>query len=78
MAFELPLHVAGGRPAALGDVVDLLAAHLPADDPLAGYPDAVPDPLLVRPLRGFLGGFIDLIVRRDGPASARGAATCST
>ena len=73
MAFELPLHVAGGRPAALGDVVDLLAAHLPADDPLAGYPDAVPDPLLVRPLRGFLGGFIDLIVRREGPASARGA-----
>ena len=67
MGFELPLHLAGGRPAVLGDVVALLADHLPADDPLAGYPDAVPAPLLDRPLRGFLGGFIDLIVRRPGP-----------
>ncbi|MFA9432013.1 3'-5' exonuclease [Egicoccus sp. AB-alg2] len=68
MAFELPLDRAGGDPATVGDLVGLLREHLPADDPLAGYPDAVPTSLLDRPLRGFLGGFIDLVVRRRGAA----------
>jgi exodeoxyribonuclease V beta subunit len=65
VGFELPLDRFGGdRPATVGDVADLLRTHLPADDPLAAYPDRLPDALLGRDLRGFLGGSIDLLLRR--------------
>ena len=72
--FELPL--GGGdqpsrhhraarrdRPAAAG--------HLPADDPLARYPDLLADPALAdQPLRGYLTGSIDAVLRLPGPRFA--------
>jgi exodeoxyribonuclease V beta subunit len=65
--FELPL--AGGdtpgAPVALGALAPLLRRHLPADDPLASYPDA----LAVLPeqqLRGYLTGSIDAVLRLPG------------
>ena len=62
--FELPLDRFGDRPATVGDIAALLRDRLPADDPLARYADALPDPLRHRGLRGFLGGSIDLLLRR--------------
>jgi exodeoxyribonuclease V beta subunit len=67
--FELPL--AGGdgprrRAATLTALAGLLRHHLPGDDPLAGYPDAL-DRLAAqgppRPLRGYLTGSIDALLR---------------
>lgn len=73
--FEIPL--AGGdrvrgaeRPVPrLRDLVPVLRAHLPADDPLAAYADrlAVP-PLGDQPLRGYLSGSIDVVLRVPDPA----------
>jgi len=72
VGFELPLDGLGadggdaaGRAATVGDVVRLLRDHLAADDPLRGYADSVPDPLLGRSLRGYLNGSIDLVLRRE-------------
>ena len=70
LGFELPL--AGGEVAradvSLGDLVPLLREHLPPDDPLAAYPDALADPVLAeQTLRGFLTGSIDAVLRVDGP-----------
>lgn len=46
----------------------MLRRWLPADDPLAGYPDALADPSLSgQLLRGFLTGSIDSVLR-IGPA----------
>jgi exodeoxyribonuclease V beta subunit len=66
--FEFPL--AGGdlRAAApdirLADVGRLLAAHLPADDPLAAYVDRLTDDTLGRQtLRGYLSGSVDVVLR---------------
>jgi len=60
--FELPLGTA--EAATLHHVADLLAEHLPAADPLIGYPERLRDPALdVRPLRGFLTGSIDAVLR---------------
>jgi exodeoxyribonuclease V beta subunit len=63
--FEFPL--AGGdtpagrlAPEAVGEV---LRAHLPAGDPLAGYAQRLGDPALRRGLRGYVTGSIDLVVR---------------
>jgi exodeoxyribonuclease V beta subunit len=63
VAFELPLDHAG-CPATLGDLAEVLADHLSDDDPLAGYPRRLPDRLRRRDLRGYLGGSIDLVMRR--------------
>ena len=41
----------------------MLRAHLPADDPLAGYADRLEDPDLRGSVRGYLTGSIDLVVR---------------
>lgn len=64
--FEYPL-AGGDRPTALirlRDVADLLAAHLPADDVLADYPQRLRDPELGEEvLRGFLIGSIDAVLR---------------
>ena len=66
--FEFPL--AGGDLRAvapdirLADVGRLLAAHLPADDPLAAYVDRLTDDTLGRQtLRGYLSGSVDVVLR---------------
>jgi exodeoxyribonuclease V beta subunit len=65
--FELPL--AGGDspgpPVALDALVPLLRRHLPADDPLHSYPDALAL-LTEQPLRGYLTGSIDAVLRLPG------------
>ncbi|GAA0926298.1 UvrD-helicase domain-containing protein [Pseudonocardia zijingensis] len=65
--FELPL--AGGdspgSPVALGAIAPLLRRHLPADDPLHPYPDALAG-LEEQPLRGYLTGSIDAVLRLPG------------
>ena len=61
----------GDRPSGtvtLGQVASLLRRHLPADDPLAGYPDHLAAPELSdTPLRGYLTGSIDAVLRLPGP-----------
>jgi exodeoxyribonuclease V beta subunit len=69
--FELPL-AGGDTPAAdvrLGDLVPLLQRHLPAGDPLAAYPGRLA-PLAAQPLRGYLTGSIDAVLRLSGPRFA--------
>jgi exodeoxyribonuclease V beta subunit len=67
--FELPL-AGGDDPAAvtvtLGQVSDLLRRHLTPDDPLVEYADHVRT-LEPVPLRGYLTGSIDAVLRIDGP-----------
>ena len=60
--FEMPLADAGGI--TLTELADLLAHHLAPDDPLADYPDRLREPELAgQPLRGFLTGSIDAVLR---------------
>jgi exodeoxyribonuclease V beta subunit len=47
----------------VGDVADLLDAHLPADDLLRGYPALLRRDLADVEVRGFLAGFVDLLAR---------------
>jgi exodeoxyribonuclease V beta subunit len=65
--FELPLaggDQAGVRRLLLGELAPLLRRHLPADDPLHAYPDALESAALVgQPLRGYLTGSIDAVLR---------------
>jgi len=67
--FELPL-TGGETPApvtvTLGSVAALLRRHLPADDPLLPYADRVGE-LEPVPLRGYLTGSIDAVLRTEGP-----------
>jgi len=70
--FELPL--LGGddptgrlRPAAIGAA---LRAHLPPDDPLAGYAARLDDQALRSSVRGYLTGSLDLVARLPGPRFA--------
>lgn len=61
--FELPLG-SRERHALLSDLADLIAEHLPADDVLAAYPDALrAEGLGEQTLRGFLTGSIDAVLR---------------
>ncbi len=71
LEFELPLG-GGDRPvptsALLGEIAPLLRAHLTADDPLVGYPELLVSPALAQqPLRGYLTGSIDAVLRLPGP-----------
>jgi exodeoxyribonuclease V beta subunit len=69
--FELPLSggdLAGGggagRGTVLGDLAPLLRRHLPDDDPVRGYADALDAPALgQQPLRGYLTGSVDVVLR---------------
>jgi exodeoxyribonuclease V beta subunit len=67
MDFELPL--AGGDvrgPAddvRLGDLAGLLEHHLPAEDPVRPYAEALRGPLGDQPLRGYLTGSVDVVLR---------------
>jgi exodeoxyribonuclease V beta subunit len=75
MDFEIPL--AGGdvrgRGAAdvrLGDLAPLLERHLPDGDPVRAYAAALGGPLGDQPLRGYLTGSVDVVLRvptPDGP-----------
>ncbi len=69
LEFELPL-AGGDDPVATRVTVrrigDLLRAHLRPDDPFAGYADAL-DHLDDVPLRGYLTGSIDAVLRTAGP-----------
>ncbi|MFD2399750.1 3'-5' exonuclease [Prauserella oleivorans] len=51
----------------VSSLAELVHAHLPADDPLAGYVDVLAT-LRPPPLLGFLTGSIDAVLRRTGPA----------
>ena len=65
LEFELPL-AGGDSPTGelvLDAIAAVLAEHLAPDDPLAGYPERLADPLLRRTVRGFATGSIDLVVR---------------
>ncbi len=72
LEFELPL-AGGDTPAALGstapglrlgDLAPLLDAHLPAEDPLRDFADALRTPELGdQPLRGYLTGSVDVVLR---------------
>lgn len=72
--FELPLAGGDRRAAApeirLADLAPLLRDHLPADDPLARYADRLGGVELgAQPLRGYLTGSVDAILRvPDGTA----------
>ena len=69
--FELPL--AGGDHPRLADatvaaIADVLRRHLPGDDPLAGYADALEVPgLRGQRLRGYLSGSLDAVLRVRSP-----------
>ncbi|MGI8524095.1 MAG: exodeoxyribonuclease V subunit beta [Nocardioides sp.] len=69
--FEIPL--AGGDrgpwpDVRLADVADLLDAHLDTGDPIAPYARRLREPGLGdQPLRGYLSGSIDVVLRIDGP-----------
>ncbi len=67
--FELPLG-GGDRPngiSHLRDIANLLRGQLPADDALVGYAELLTDPVLGdAPLKGYLTGSIDAVLRIDG------------
>ncbi len=59
--------------ATLADIARLLAEHLPADDPLAGYPARLDHPGLGdQTLRGFLTGSVDSVLRLRAGAETEG------
>lgn len=63
LSFEFPLGRATST-TSLAEVAGLLRRWLPADDPLADYPDALSEPNLSgQLLRGFLTGSIDSVLR---------------
>jgi exodeoxyribonuclease V beta subunit len=65
LSFELPL-VGGDEPTGrltLTALRALLAEHLPAGDPLAGYAARLDEPELRQNVRGYLTGSIDLVLR---------------
>ena len=74
LTFELPLaggDDAGARRVVLGDLAPVLRRHLAADDPLRDYPAALESSALAgQPLRGYLTGSIDAVLRLPGGAFA--------
>ncbi|MDR1450248.1 MAG: UvrD-helicase domain-containing protein [Propionibacteriaceae bacterium] len=68
LAFEMPLAL-DGQPPDLAAIAGLLDRHLPPSDPLAAYPERLRRPDLPgNPLRGFLTGSIDAVLRIGQPA----------
>jgi exodeoxyribonuclease V beta subunit len=68
--FELPLAGgdAPGRDVRLAELAPLLAAHLGVDDPVRAYAARIAAPELgASPLRGYLTGSIDVVLRTPGP-----------
>lgn len=74
LTFDLPL-AGGDQPAGTittDAIADLLDAHLPRRDVLAGYSSHLRDPLLATRLRGYLTGSIDAVLRlRDAAGIPR-------
>jgi exodeoxyribonuclease V beta subunit len=69
--FEFPLGTDTSRNT-VGDIAAVLRRWLPADDPLADYPDDLESPALSNQvLRGFLTGSIDSVLRVPGPDAPR-------
>ncbi len=75
MDFELPLaggDVRGRAPdVRLGDLAPLLRRHLPADDPVGAYADALVGDLAEQSLRGYLTGSVDVVLRVASDAGPR-------
>jgi exodeoxyribonuclease V beta subunit len=77
MDFELPL--AGGDlrgyaadVVTLGDLAPILRRHLDEGDPVRAFADALADPVLgEQPLRGYLTGSVDVVIRVGAGADAR-------
>ena len=70
LSFDLPMAPASGF--TLGDVARLLREHLPTGDPLVGYPALLDAPALAgQPLKGFLTGSIDAVLRVGTPEHPR-------
>ena len=74
MEFELPLSggdVRGEQPEVrLGDLAPLLERHLPDGDPVRAYAEPLRGDLGDQPLRGYLTGSVDVVLRvasADGP-----------
>jgi exodeoxyribonuclease V beta subunit len=74
MEFELPLSggdVRGAGPEVrLGDLAPLLERHLPDGDPVRAYAEMLRGELGDQPLRGYLTGSVDVVLRTasvDGP-----------
>ncbi len=69
MAFELPLS-GGDYPTGdlvVGEIAQLLHAHLPDGDPLHTYADQLAQSEFAKTaLRGYLNGFLDLVIRIPG------------
>jgi exodeoxyribonuclease V beta subunit len=63
LTFELPL-AHGGSTVTLAAIASVVEAHLPDDDPFAGYAATLRDRSLARSVRGYLTGSIDLVLRR--------------
>jgi exodeoxyribonuclease V beta subunit len=73
--FEIPL-AGGDGPGAAGsrvaDLAPLLREHLAADDPMREYADRLADPTLgEQPLRGYLSGSVDVVLRVPGDDGSR-------
>ena len=69
LSFEFPLGTSAST-TTLADVATLLRTWLPADDPLAAYPDELTQPALTgQVLRGFLTGSIDSVLRVNSPGA---------
>jgi exodeoxyribonuclease V beta subunit len=75
MEFELPLSggdvrgdVSGVR---LGDLAPLLEHHLPEGDPVRGYAEMLRGDLGDQPLRGYLTGSVDVVLRVPAPDGHR-------
>ncbi|SBS75517.1 Exodeoxyribonuclease V beta chain [uncultured Mycobacterium sp.] len=76
MDFEFPLAGGDRRQAGpdirLADVGRLLRSHLPADDPMAAYVDRLSGGALgSQPLRGYLSGSVDAVLRVPDRAGQR-------
>ncbi|HEY0240527.1 MAG TPA: UvrD-helicase domain-containing protein [Friedmanniella sp.] len=75
LTFELPL-AGGDDPTSaelhLGDLAPLLRRHLTSGDALAAYADHLTTPVLAdQPLRGYLTGSIDAVLRVRSPTGPR-------
>jgi exodeoxyribonuclease V beta subunit len=74
--FEFPLNGGDGPPLATNVTLDglgrLIGRHVDPHDPLAAYPALLQAPTIgPQPLRGYLGGSIDAVLRIPGDAGAR-------